>query len=70
MKVELTQNRVFALSSSGKIYVLSADAKSQKIDPPRTDSSWLASLWTSGAQTVDYNELTADQKFGRGEKCV
>ncbi|KAK7015016.1 mitochondrial protein fmp25 [Favolaschia claudopus] len=63
VKLQLTPNRVFALSKSGHVYVLDANASNQSV---QTRSSWW-NFW-SRPSSVDFVELTTHSTFGWGEK--
>ncbi|KAL1680822.1 regulator of chromosome condensation 1/beta-lactamase-inhibitor protein II [Schizophyllum commune] len=68
VQLQLTESRLFALSSSGKIYVLPASADKQALPNSPARPSWLgAQLW-SDATTIDYEELAPKQALKRGEK--
>ncbi|KAJ7343659.1 regulator of chromosome condensation 1/beta-lactamase-inhibitor protein II [Mycena albidolilacea] len=64
VKLQLTPTRVFALSKSGRIYILAANAANQEL-APRSSAWW--NFWTS-PQKVDFVELTPNDVFGWGEK--
>ncbi|KAL1658119.1 regulator of chromosome condensation 1/beta-lactamase-inhibitor protein II [Schizophyllum commune] len=68
VQLQLTESRLFALSSSGKVYVLPSSAEKQALPNPPARPSWLgAQLW-SDATTIDYEELAPKQALKRGEK--
>ncbi|KAJ7694182.1 regulator of chromosome condensation 1/beta-lactamase-inhibitor protein II, partial [Mycena rosella] len=66
VKLQLTDRRVFALSESGKVYVLASSASNQAPTEPR--APWWK-FWAS-SQLVDFAELTPQQNFGWGEKFI
>ncbi|KAJ7090055.1 regulator of chromosome condensation 1/beta-lactamase-inhibitor protein II [Mycena crocata] len=66
IKLQLSARRVFALSASGKVYVLDASASKQALAESRT--AWWK-FWAS-PQLVDFAELTPQESFGWGEKFV
>lgn len=67
VKLTLSPTRVYALSASGKVYVLSSRAAEQtlRVQPP---SSWKSWLWGNTEPLVDYAEITPAQSLSRGEK--
>ncbi|KDQ59428.1 hypothetical protein JAAARDRAFT_153233 [Jaapia argillacea MUCL 33604] len=69
-QVQVTSDRVFALSSNGQIYVLASDGTNQP-SPPQPASSW-GFGWLIGSSTTshDSSEITPNEKFGRAEKFV
>ncbi|KAJ7046596.1 regulator of chromosome condensation 1/beta-lactamase-inhibitor protein II [Mycena alexandri] len=64
IKLQLSNNRVFALSKSGTIYILDANASKQVLDKPI--STWWK-FWAS-PQRLDFAQLTPQTAFGWGEK--
>ncbi|KAJ7752034.1 regulator of chromosome condensation 1/beta-lactamase-inhibitor protein II [Mycena metata] len=64
IKLQLSNNRVFALSKSGAIYILDANASKQVLEKPV--SSWWK-FWAS-PQRLDFAQLTPQTAFGWGEK--
>ncbi|KAJ7685009.1 regulator of chromosome condensation 1/beta-lactamase-inhibitor protein II [Mycena polygramma] len=67
VKLQLNDNRVFALSKSGSVYVLAANASEQALAEPRRPAWW--KFWAS-PQLVDFAEVTPQSPFGWGEKFV
>lgn len=62
--------RVFALSSSGRVYTLSSSLNESTGKKP-SGSSWNPLSWGSNEDlNEDYVELKTDQKLTRGEKSV
>ncbi|KAL1748127.1 regulator of chromosome condensation 1/beta-lactamase-inhibitor protein II [Schizophyllum fasciatum] len=68
VQLQLTDSRVFALSSSGKVYVLPSTAAKQALPSPAPRPSWLGSQLWGDATTVDFEELAPRQALKRGEK--
>ncbi|PCH38606.1 RCC1/BLIP-II [Wolfiporia cocos MD-104 SS10] len=74
VRVQATPARVFALSASGRIYVLSSAAAEQTL-PPGTptpaSSPWWGTGWLWGEEEqVDFAEIVPSAKLGWGEKFV
>ncbi|KAG6335847.1 hypothetical protein ID866_3237 [Astraeus odoratus] len=65
VKLQLTESRVYALSSSGKVYVFAANEEQQKRRSESTDSSWwgLCSLLGVSQSTIDFVELSPKEKL-------
>lgn len=65
--MQVAESRVFALSASGRVYVMPAQAATQKnLTPSRWGTSW---LWGSGDEAgLHYSEIIPAQKFGWGER--
>lgn len=61
MQLQLTDDKVYALSASGKIYVLASSVLSQS--PSTGSNSW----WRTGEEMVDFVEVTPAVKLGWGE---
>ncbi|KAI0049695.1 RCC1/BLIP-II [Auriscalpium vulgare] len=73
-RLQVTESRVFALSTSGKIYVTSARSAQQNLSPgaptPSSDS-WWGTGWLWGEDVgVDFLELAPSQKLAWGERFV
>lgn len=74
VNLQLTEAKLFALSASGKIYVLATDAKSQELRPgvptPSSDS-WWGTGWLWGEdETVDFVQIAPREPLGWGESFV
>ncbi|KAL5490451.1 hypothetical protein ACEPAI_5284 [Sanghuangporus weigelae] len=69
VSLQTAPSRIFALSSSGKIYVLSSDLQ-QDTGKRSSGCSWNPLSWGSSELKTDYVELEADQKLGWGEKFI
>ncbi|KAG2014091.1 hypothetical protein CC2G_010937 [Coprinopsis cinerea AmutBmut pab1-1] len=71
-QLQLTEDKVYALSASGHIYVLAAKAEKQTLAPGRpTPSSdgWWGTGWLWGEdQTIDFVKLESNEKLDWGEK--
>ena len=69
VKLQLTESKVYALSSSGAVYVLAADALSQEIllSGPQSTGSWTNWL-REGKKTIQYEELSPQQGLGWSER--
>ncbi|KAI0055499.1 RCC1/BLIP-II [Artomyces pyxidatus] len=72
--VQVTDSRVFALSASGRIYVMSVEASKQSLAPgsptPSSDS-WWGTGWMWGEEVgVDFSEIVPAHKLNWGEKFV
>ncbi|KAG2158456.1 regulator of chromosome condensation 1/beta-lactamase-inhibitor protein II [Suillus bovinus] len=76
IQLQLTESRVYALSASGKIYVIAANAEQQQKPSPKplpaSTTSWWGTGWIWGAQgnAIDFAEIAPRQKLGWGEKFV
>jgi len=70
-KVQVTESRVFALSASGKVYVIPARAASQYLTPgaPTPSSApWWGTGWLWGEEAgVRHAEIVPAQKLAWGE---
>lgn len=64
VKVALTPYKIYALSSTGKVYVLASDAQPR----PQSSASWLASWFWSSPSGADHLELKPDAVLGLREK--
>lgn len=72
-EIKLTDSRLFALSSSGKVYVLSSQASRQNPSPAVSSGSpWWGTgwLWGDDALAADFIELKPSDALSRGEKYV
>ncbi|KAF9466301.1 regulator of chromosome condensation 1/beta-lactamase-inhibitor protein II [Collybia nuda] len=73
-QLKLTEGRLYALSASGKVYALAADATSQELrtgSPTPSSDSWWGTGWLWGEdESVDFVELTANEHLGWGEKFI
>ncbi|KZT03491.1 RCC1/BLIP-II [Laetiporus sulphureus 93-53] len=73
-RVQVTPTRVFALSASGRIYVLSSSASEQSLapgTPTPASSPWWGTGWYWGEEEdVDFVELLPNEKLGWKEKFV
>jgi len=69
VKLQLTESKIYALSSSGAVYVLAADALSQEIplSGPQSTGLWTNWLW-EGGKTIQYEELSPQQGLGWSER--
>ncbi|KAG6821176.1 hypothetical protein H0H93_005396 [Arthromyces matolae] len=73
-ELKLTEGKLYALSASGKVYVLSTQAALQTLRPgaptPSSDS-WWGTGWLWGEdETVDFAEITPAEQLSWGEKIV
>lgn len=71
VRVQLTRTRLFALSASGSIYVLSASQAEQTLPngAQTTNTSWWGTGWIWGeGNTVDFAEILPKEKLKRGEQ--
>ncbi|ETW85478.1 Chloroperoxidase [Heterobasidion irregulare TC 32-1] len=72
--LQVTESRVYALSASGKLYVLSAQAAAQSLSPgtPTPSSSpWWGTGWMWGEDvSIDFAEVAPAHKLAWGEKQV
>ncbi|KAG2365754.1 regulator of chromosome condensation 1/beta-lactamase-inhibitor protein II [Suillus spraguei] len=74
IQLQLTESRIYALSASGKIYAIAANAEQQKTPPPKalpaSTMSWWGPGWIWGAQgnAIDFIEITPKEKLGWGEQ--
>ncbi|TBU32306.1 RCC1/BLIP-II [Dichomitus squalens] len=73
-QVQLTRSRVYALSASGHIYVLSSRREEQALPiAAQTPAStpWWGTGWLWGEEeTVDFAQVTPTDKLKRGERFV
>ncbi|KAI0807193.1 RCC1/BLIP-II [Fomes fomentarius] len=74
VQLQLSPSRVFALSASGRIYVLSSRQTDQTLAlGAQTPAStpWWGTGWLWGEEEqVDFAEITANEKLKRGERFV
>ncbi|KAF6764701.1 regulator of chromosome condensation 1/beta-lactamase-inhibitor protein II [Ephemerocybe angulata] len=72
IQLQLTDDKVYALSASGQIYVFAAKAKDQPKPvgaPIPSSDSWWGTGWLWGEdQTIDFAQLTPNDKLNRREK--
>ncbi|KAI9457802.1 RCC1/BLIP-II [Lactarius psammicola] len=73
-KVQVTESRVFALSASGKVYVIPARAASQGLTPGAptpSSASWWGTGWLWGEEAgVRHAEIVPAQKLTWGERIT
>ena len=68
-KVQVTESRVFALSASGKVYVVPARAASQDVASAQSSAPWWGTGWLWGEETgVRHAEIVPAQKLAWGER--
>jgi len=66
VQLQLTDDKVYALSASGKIYVLASSANKQV--PSQSPSTGSNSWWRTGkGEMADFVEVTPATKLGWGE---
>lgn len=72
MKLQVTPTRVFALSASGRIYVLAACRDHQALAmgvPTPSSTPWWGTGWMWGEEEdIDFAEITPNEKLARKEK--
>ncbi|KAG5635130.1 hypothetical protein H0H81_012342 [Sphagnurus paluster] len=73
-QLKLTEGRLYALSASGKVYALAAQASKQELRPgaptPSSDG-WWGTGWLWGEdECVDFVEITPKEHLTRGEKFI
>lgn len=73
MKVQVTESRVFALSASGRVYIISAEACRQTLAPPGAPTPSRAARWGAGwvwgdEGGVQHAEIVPAQKLAWGER--
>lgn len=72
VRVQATPSRVFALSASGRIYVLSSSATEQALPagvPTPASSPWWGTGWLWGEEEyVDFAEILPSEKLGWNER--
>ncbi|KAM5539051.1 hypothetical protein V8D89_007274 [Ganoderma adspersum] len=70
-QLQVTRSQVYALSSSGCVYVLSSCQNEQTIGQTPASTTWWSTGWIWGeADQVDFAELTPNDKLKRGERFV
>ncbi|KAL0947109.1 hypothetical protein HGRIS_013245 [Hohenbuehelia grisea] len=73
-QLQLTENRVYALSASGHVYALEASASKQELSagaPTPASAPWWSTGWMWGEEeSVDFVQITPNSDFGWGEKFV
>ncbi|KAI0340522.1 RCC1/BLIP-II [Trametopsis cervina] len=74
VSLQSTIDRVFALSASGKIYVLSSQSSAQTLAtgaPTPSSTPWWGTGWIWGEEEdVDFAEITSHEKLAWGEKFI
>lgn len=73
INVQLTDSRVYALSASGRIYVVAANEERQKLPihwTPSTTSWWIPGWLEREQQTIDFVEILPKEKLNWGETSV
>ncbi|KZT74173.1 RCC1/BLIP-II protein [Daedalea quercina L-15889] len=74
IRLQLTPTRVYALSASGRIYVLSSSSEEQALSlgmPTPASSPWWGTGWLWGEEEDrDFAEVVPDAKLGWREKFV
>ncbi|OCH95595.1 RCC1/BLIP-II protein [Obba rivulosa] len=74
VRIQVTPTRVFALSKSGNIYVISSSSAEQTRPAAAkrsAGSSWWGSGWFAGDNSsVDFAEIVPNEKLNGGEKFV
>ncbi|KAI9508842.1 RCC1/BLIP-II [Russula earlei] len=73
VSVRVTESRVFALSASGRVYVISAEAAQQSLPSMRSSSStsrWGTSWLWSDDVGIQYSEIVPAQKLAWGERII
>ncbi|KAI0693747.1 RCC1/BLIP-II [Cytidiella melzeri] len=72
--LQATSDRIFALSASGRLYVLSSQSSLQKLEagsPTPSSTPWWGTGWMWGEEEdVDFAEVTPHEKLSWGEKFV
>lgn len=71
VQLQLTEQKLYALSASGKLYVLAGDVLRQSLPkgaPRSTGASWWSFGWLWGKdETTDFAEVSPREPFGWGE---
>ncbi|KAF9452253.1 RCC1/BLIP-II [Macrolepiota fuliginosa MF-IS2] len=73
VKLQLTEFKVYALSASGKVYVLAADALDQAtpVNKLPTNNSWFGTGWLLGnGKNIQYQELAPKENLSWNEKFI
>ncbi|KIY51062.1 RCC1/BLIP-II protein [Fistulina hepatica ATCC 64428] len=70
VQLQSTASRVYALSASGKVYVISSAASKQALSEPAKSSWWGTSWLPQESQTIDFARITPHVKPNYGEKFV
>ncbi|KAI0080581.1 RCC1/BLIP-II [Panus rudis PR-1116 ss-1] len=74
VKLQVTPTRVFALSASGRIYALASEAAKQTLpvggQTPASTPWWSTGWLWDEEQSVDFTEITPNEKLGMREKFV
>ncbi|KDR81766.1 hypothetical protein GALMADRAFT_60407 [Galerina marginata CBS 339.88] len=72
VELQLTDDKIYALSASGKVYTLAADVLRQELgagSPTPSSDSWWGTGWLWGEdETVDFVELQPSDDLGRRER--
>ncbi|KAI0282735.1 regulator of chromosome condensation 1/beta-lactamase-inhibitor protein II [Russula brevipes] len=74
-RVQVTESRVFALSASGRVYIISAEAARQSLAPPGAPTPSRAARWGAGwvwgdEGGVQHAEIVPAQKLAWGERII
>ncbi|KAI0086302.1 regulator of chromosome condensation 1/beta-lactamase-inhibitor protein II [Irpex rosettiformis] len=74
VSLQATSDRIFALSASGRIYVLSSKRSTQKHEagaPTPSSDPWWGTGWMWGEdEDIDFAEIHSNEKLGWREKFV
>ena len=74
VSLQATADRVFALSASGRIYVLSFKRSDQRHEagaPTPSSDPWWGTGWMWGEdEDVDFAEIQSNEKLAWRERCV
>lgn len=74
IQLQLTNEKLYALSASGKVYVLATDVLQQELPvaaPTPSSDSWWGTGWFWGEdETVDFAELSPAAHLGWKESYV
>ncbi|KAI0255373.1 regulator of chromosome condensation 1/beta-lactamase-inhibitor protein II [Lactifluus subvellereus] len=71
-RVQVTESRVFALSASGKVYVISAQTPQQSASAPTPSSTlWWGTGWLWGEKAgAQHSEIVPAQTLAWGERII
>ncbi|PFH52392.1 hypothetical protein AMATHDRAFT_140044 [Amanita thiersii Skay4041] len=72
-KIQLTESKLYALSHSGQLYVLSSVMSEQLLPEtpvPASSPWWRAQWFNGGSDSVDFAEVVPKEKLIRGERIT
>ena len=66
-KIQLTESKIYALSASGRVYVLPSAPSEQRPGPTSTSTSWWGPF-SGDDRSAEFAEVVPREKLGWGER--